>query len=137
MSERAARDMAGYAREGGAAVQVPEWNPGASVDPDEMIVVAHNWDELRGFMWDYVGIVRSTKRLRRAQRRANLLLREIAEYYGSFRVTKDLLELRNLAVVADLIVRSALARRESRGLHFTIDYRKTTNKARNTILAPS
>jgi L-aspartate oxidase len=86
-------------------------------------------------MWDYVGIVRSTKRLKRAQHRVHLLLREIAEYYGSFRVTKDLLELRNLAVVADPIVRSALARKGSRGLHFTIDYSETAVKPRNTILA--
>ena len=116
---------------------IPPWDESLVSDSDEEVVVAHNWDELRRFMWDYVGIVRSTKRLKRAQRRVNLLLHEIAEYYGSFRVTKDLLELRNLAVVADLIVRSALARRESRGLHFTIDYRKTAAKARNTILAPS
>jgi L-aspartate oxidase len=88
-------------------------------------------------MRDYVGIVRSTKRLKRAQHRVRLLLREIAEYYGSFRVTKDLIELRNLAVVADLIICSALARRESRWLHFTIDYPETTAKPRNTVLAPN
>jgi L-aspartate oxidase len=115
---------------------IPAWDESWVTDSDEEVVVSHNWDELRRFMWDYVGIVRSTKRLKRAQHRVNLLLREIAQYYGSFRVTKDLIELRNLIVVADLIVRSALARKESRGLHFTIDYPETAAKSRNTVLAP-
>lgn len=115
---------------------VPAWDESWVTDSDEEVVVAHNWEELRRFMWDYVGIVRSTKRLKRAQHRVRLLLREIAEYYGSFRVTKDLIELRNLALVADLIVRSALARKESRGLHFIIDYPETASKCRNTVLAP-
>ncbi len=101
--------------------------------------MSHNWHELRQFMWDYVGIVRTTKRLERAKRRVDMLLHEISEYYGQFRVTPDLLELRNLVVVADLIIRSALARKESRGLHYTLDYpeKDTTRPPQNTILIPA
>jgi len=114
------------------------WDETAVTDSDEEVVVSHNWDEIRRFMWDYVGIVRSTKRLERAKHRVRLLLNEIGEYYGSFRVTNDLLELRNIAMVADLIVRSALSRRESRGLHYTIDFPApdTIAPAQNTILVP-
>jgi L-aspartate oxidase len=132
----AARDIARWLPDIAPLPAIQAWDESWITDSDEEVVVAHNWDELRSFMWDYVGIVRSTKRLKRAQHRVRLLLREIDEYYGSFRVTKDLIELRNLAMVADLIVRSALARKESRGLHFTIDYPDTAAKPRNTVLTP-
>ena len=132
----AARDIVSRLPSIAPPPRIAAWDESRVSDSDEEVVVSHNWDELRRFMWDYVGIVRSTKRLKRAQHRVHLLLREIAEYYGSFRVTRDLIELRNLALVADLIVRSALARKESRGLHFTIDFPKTAVKTRSTILTP-
>jgi L-aspartate oxidase len=117
--------------------ELPEWDASRVTDPDEEIVISHNWDELRRFMWDYVGIVRTTKRLQRAQHRIRLLTREINEYYSNFRVSHDLIELRNLVVTADLIVRCALKRRESRGLHFSRDYPDLLPKARNTRLKGS
>jgi L-aspartate oxidase len=115
---------------------VPPWDETGITDSDEEVVVAHNWHELRQFMWDYVGIVRTTKRLERAKRRVEMLQQEIGEYYSQFRVTADLLELRNLTAVADLIIRSALARKESRGLHYTLDYPETdaSHPPRNTVL---
>ena len=114
--------------------ELPEWDASRVSDPDEEIVISHNWDELRRFMWDYVGIVRTTKRLQRAQHRIRLLYREINEFYSNFLVSHDLIELRNLVVTADLIVRCALKRRESRGLHFSRDYPEMLKKARYTRL---
>lgn len=117
--------------------QVPAWDESRVTDSDEEVVVSHNWEELRRFMWDYVGIVRSNKRLARARRRVDLLRHEINEYYGNFRVSNDLLELRNLVEVADLIVQSAMRRRESRGLHYNIDFPETDpNQAQPTVLIP-
>jgi L-aspartate oxidase len=124
------------AQEPAALPALPDWDESRVTDADEEVVISHNWDELRRLMWNYVGIVRTTKRLERAQRRIGLLRDEIDEYYRNFRITHDLLELRNLVDVAALIVQSALARRESRGLHFSRDYPETLPKALPTILTP-
>ncbi len=115
---------------------LPAWDESRVTNSDEEVVVSHNWDELRRFMWDYVGIVRTTKRLERAKRRVDLLQGEISEYYSHFRVTNDLIELRNLTLVADLIIRCALQRKESRGLHYTLDYPELGAVAENTVLVP-
>ena len=112
------------------------WDESRVTDSDEEVIVQHNWREIRRFMWDYVGIVRTTKRLERAQHRIKTLRREVEDYYGEFRVTADLIELRNLVEVADLIVRSALARKESRGLHYTLDYPAMLPEAKDTVLVP-
>ena len=115
---------------------LPDWDDSRVTDADEAVVISHNWDELRRFMWDYVGIVRTNKRLERAAHRIALLQGEIQEFYAHFHVTRDLLELRNLVQVAELIVRSAQARHESRGLHFSRDYPALATQALPTTLAP-
>lgn len=114
----------------------PNWDESRVTDSEEEVVVAHDWDELRRLMWDYVGIVRSTDRLQRAQKRVTVLLDEVQEYYAHYRITPDLIELRNLVRVADIIIRSALSRRESRGLHFIRDFpeRDPSLDQRPTIL---
>lgn len=132
--EAAAKDILGAPREEFPAL--PDWDESRVTDADEEVVITHNWAELRRAMWDYVGIVRTTKRLQRAQHRIRLLTREINEFYSHFRVTNDLIELRNLVVTADLIVRCALRRRESRGLHYSRDFPETLPRARDTILHP-
>ena len=116
---------------------VPPWDESRVTDADEAVVISHNWDELRRFMWDYVGIVRTNKRLERAEHRIRLLQAEIHEFYANFHVTRDLLELRNLVTVAELIVKSAQARHESRGLHFSRDYPQVTDSAKPTTLVPA
>jgi L-aspartate oxidase len=139
MSSAAAKDIAAALDGIAPPPRIEPWDESWVRDSDEEVVVSHNWEELRRFMWDYVGIVRTNKRLKRAKRRVDALLDEIDEYYGNFRVTVDLLELRNLTVVADLIIRAATARTESRGIHYTLDYPVPDETAppRPTVLVPA
>ncbi|BAK77830.1 L-aspartate oxidase [Pseudogulbenkiania sp. NH8B] len=115
---------------------IPDWDDSQVTDPDEEVVISHNWDELRRAMWDYVGIVRTNKRLERALNRIKLLSVEINEYYSNFHISNDLIELRNLVQTAELIVRSALLRKESRGLHYSRDYPDTLAEGQETVLTP-
>ncbi|MEM9311857.1 MAG: L-aspartate oxidase, partial [Pseudomonadota bacterium] len=118
--------------------EIKPWDESRVTDSDEEVVIKQNWTEIRRFMWNYVGIVRTTKRLERAKNRIDLLMKEVEDYYGQFRVTTDLIELRNLLQSAQLIVRSALERQESRGLHYTLDYPETdeAGEPEDTVLVP-
>jgi len=116
---------------------LPQWDDSRVTDADEEVVISHNWDELRRFMWDYVGIVRTTKRLQRAEHRVRLLKQEIHEFYSHFRVSHDLIELRNLVLTAELIIRCAMHRKESRGLHYSRDFPEMAKQAHNSVLTPS
>lgn len=134
--EAAARDILGAWSDLEPPPPIREWDESRVTHSDEEVVIKQNWTEIRRFMWNYVGIVRTTKRLERAAHRIKLLHDEIDDYYGHFRVTTDLIELRNLQQCADLIVQSALKRHESRGLHYTLDYPETDEVARDTVLVP-
>ncbi|HEY3433518.1 MAG TPA: L-aspartate oxidase [Rhodocyclaceae bacterium] len=133
-SEAAAKDIA--ASTAPELPPLPTWDESRVTDADEEVVISHNWDELRRFMWDYVGIVRTNKRLERALHRIHLLEREIDEYYENFRISNDLIELRNLVLSAHLIIRCAQQRKESRGLHYSRDYPDLLPKAKDTVLQP-
>ena len=134
--EAAARHIAAGFADLPDVPEIRAWDESRVTDSDEEVVIAQTWGEIRRFMWNYVGIVRTTKRLERAKHRIDLLRREVNEYYKNFRVTPDLIELRNLVEVADLIVRSALSRHESRGLHYILDYPELLPEARDTVLIP-
>jgi L-aspartate oxidase len=134
--ETAARDILEHLDEPATEATIPHWDESQVTDSDEDVIIAHNWEELRRFMWDYVGIVRTDKRLQRAQRRIDMLKSEVNEYYSHYRVSNDLIELRNLITVAELIVRCALHRQESRGLHFNLDHPDQKDNPTDTILFP-
>jgi L-aspartate oxidase len=134
--EAAARDIVENWSQFEAPPTIRPWDESRVTDSDEEVIIKQNWTEIRRFMWNYVGIVRTTKRLERAQHRIKLLGDEVGDYYGHFRVTTDLIELRNLLQCAELIVRSALRRHESRGLHYTLDYPETMPEALDTVLVP-
>ena len=134
--EAASQHMAAHMDKVPLPQNAPEWDESLVTEAEEDVVISHNWDELRRFMWDYVGIVRTTKRLERAWHRADMLKKEIAEYYSNYKISKDLLELRNLVVIAELIIRSAMSRKESRGLHHILDYPEMLPTASDTVLTP-
>ena len=115
---------------------IPHWDESKVIDSQESVVIAHNWEELRRFMWDYVGIVRTDKRLNQAMHRIHLLKQEIRDFYGHYKISNDLIELRTLVDVSELIVGSALKRKESRGLHYNTDHPGELTESRNTILKP-
>lgn len=133
-SEAVVKDIA--KQSAGDMPELPDWDESRVTNADEEVIISHNWDELRRFMWDYVGIVRTDKRLERAMHRINLLKDEIHDYYANFRVTNDLIELRNLVQTAELIVRCAMERKESRGLHFSADYPAMLPEAKDSVLKP-
>lgn len=137
-AQSAANDINALLAEPYQYPKIPNWDESRVTDSDEDVVISHNWDELRRFMWDYVGIVRTNKRLERAMHRVSLLQQEIQDYYSNFRISSDLIELRNLTLVAELIIRSAMLRKESRGLHFSLDYpvADETSPAKDTVLKP-
>lgn len=132
----AAKDIESKSTQAQDLPTVPAWDDSQVIDPDEDVVILQNWDELRQTMWNYVGIVRSTKRLQRALHRIEMLKKEIAEYYQDYQVSKNLIELRNLVLVSEMIVRCALSRKESRGLHYTLDYPQLSTELRKTVLNP-
>ena len=134
--EAAAKHIAAHWNELPEPPAIRAWDESRVTDSDEEVVITQSWGEIRRFMWNFVGIVRTTKRLERAKRRIDMIRQEVADYYRHFRVTPDLIELRNLVEVADLIIRCALSRHESRGLHYTLDYPKTLVEAKDTILIP-
>lgn len=135
-AEAAAKDiMAQFDKTPDIDVKIPPWDESQVSNSDEEVVVSHNWHELRHLMWNYVGIVRTTKRLERAQRRITLLKQEVKEYYSNFKVSSNLLELRNLITVAELIIECAIRRKESRGLHYTLDYPNQRQHAKDTIVS--
>lgn len=135
-AEAAATDIDGRKETPNAEVDIPSWDESQVTNSDEDVIISHNWDELRRFMWDYVGIVRTDKRLQRARRRVQLLQQEVTEYYSNYRIGNDLLELRNLILVADLMIQCAIRRKESRGLHYTLDYPEPSETTGDTVLTP-